>query len=108
MRAVTMTLVLAASLGMASHIMNTPAVAAQQESQAGEGKTTELSGKVESVNVQTKTIKLEGVTEVIVVTDSTRFSGGITFETLKSGMSVKINGKVVASGRVEASEVAAV
>lgn len=103
MQALAMTFLLAAALGSAAdNWIQTPPAALVQ----AEGKATELAGKIASYDADSKTLKLEGVAEEIVITDKTRFSGGLSVESLKAGTMVKVSGTLL-DGKVEATEVSA-
>lgn len=104
MRMMTLTALCAAlALSPASAVMQAqePGAPVQREQE----KATELSGKVKSVDASANIIKLEGVSEDIVVTANTKFGEGLSLASLKEGMSVVISGKAMADGRIEALEV---
>lgn len=73
--------------------------------QAEQAQPAEVSGKIKSVDATASTIELEGVDQKIVVTSSTKFADGLSLASLKEGMSVKVAGKALADGRIEALEV---
>ena len=64
-----------------------------------------IAGKIESVDADTKTVRVEGTGKSIVVTDMTRYATGLSFSSLKTGLEVKIVAVARADGRMEALEV---
>ncbi|MBL0161470.1 MAG: hypothetical protein IPP47_31030 [Bryobacterales bacterium] len=68
----------------------------------------EVKGKVTSVNLDQRTMQIEGTSEAIVVTDGTRYARGLSFQGLKAGMELKIVAVAQGDGRLEAIEVSPV
>ena len=66
---------------------------------------TSIAGKIESVDADKKTVRVEGASKEIVVTDLTRYGGGLSFTSLKTGLEVKIVAVARADGKMEALEV---
>lgn len=64
-----------------------------------------IAGKIESVDADTKTVRVEGAGKEILVTDTTRYASGLSFSSLKTGMEVKIVAVARADGKMEALEV---
>ncbi len=64
-----------------------------------------IAGKIESVDADTKTVRVEGTGKPIVVTDATRYASGLSFDSLKTGLEVKIVAVARADGKMEALEV---
>ena len=52
-----------------------------------------------------KVVQVEGTSEAIVTTASTRYGEGLSFKNLKPGMEVKIVAILLSDGRLEAVEV---
>lgn len=65
----------------------------------------EVTGKISAVDKDLKVVEVEGTTESIVTTASTRYAKGLSFKSLKPGMEVKIVAIVRTDGRLEALEV---
>lgn len=70
-----------------------------------EEKTEEITGKVKTVNLEAKMLQFEGMERQIKITDSTKFSGGLTLNDLKAGDEVRIVGVLKPGGAFEAHEI---
>jgi hypothetical protein len=64
-----------------------------------------LSGRTESVDTLKSTVRVEGASETILVTPSTRFAGGLSFASLKAGLDVSIVAVALQDGNAAALEV---
>lgn len=65
----------------------------------------EVTGKIESIDLDRKTVQIEGTGEAILLTDATRFAKGLSFQSLKAGMALKIVAVAQGDGKLEAIEV---
>ncbi|HEY3440251.1 MAG TPA: DUF5666 domain-containing protein [Paludibaculum sp.] len=68
----------------------------------------EITGKIASIDKDQKTVRLEGTSETIVTTDATRYAKGLSFQSLKAGMELKIVAVAQGDGKLEAIEVSPV
>ncbi|WP_321472052.1 DUF5666 domain-containing protein [uncultured Paludibaculum sp.] len=65
----------------------------------------EVAGKIEAVDADRNVVQVEGTSVPIVATNSTRYSRGLSFSSLKPGMQVRIVAVLRSDGRLEALEV---
>lgn len=82
-----------------------PAQAAQTPQPAPRTDRQEVSGRIEAVDADRSTLTVRGTSVPIVTTAATRYARGLTFETLKPGMAVRIVAVLRSDGKLEALEV---
>ena len=64
-----------------------------------------VTGKIASIDLDLRTMQIEGTSEAIVMTDATRYAKGLSFQSLKAGMELKIVAVAQGDGKLEAIEV---
>ncbi|HAX43697.1 MAG TPA: hypothetical protein DCY80_14215 [Solibacterales bacterium] len=79
----------------------TPVLSEPQENQ----KSSEMKGKIKSVNADSQTIEIDGVNHPVVVTANTRFGTGLSLSRLKEGDEVRVVGFTRPDGKFEAREI---
>ena len=68
-------------------------------------KQKEVVGKITAIDAEQKMVQVEGTSESIKTTPTTRYLKGLSFKSLKPGMQVRITASVQSDGTLEAVEI---